>query len=81
MVNWLPFDSYTIAWEHRQLLYFASLLSRLLALPFFCSGVGIEQGLAVGGGRGHLVYTANLFGSALGVLLALSGADPRRRAR
>ena len=25
-VNWLPFDSYTIAWERRQLLYFAPLL-------------------------------------------------------
>ena len=70
VVNWLPFDSYTIAWEHRQLLYFA-FYYLVLALPFFCSGVGIGAGLAVGGGRGHLVYAANLFGSALGVLLAL----------
>ena len=69
-INWLPFDSYTIAWERRQLLYFA-LYYLILALPFFCSGVGIGAGLAIGGGRGHLVYAANLFGSALGVLLAL----------
>ena len=69
-VNWLPFDSYTIAWERRQLLYFA-LYYLVLALPFFCSGVGIGAGLAIGGGRGHLVYAANLLGSALGVLLAL----------
>ena len=38
---------------------------------FFCSGVGIGAGLAIGGGRGHLIYAANLLGSALGVLLAL----------
>jgi hypothetical protein len=69
-VNWLPFDSYTIAWERRQLLYLV-LYYLILALPFFCSGVGIGAGLAIGGGRGHLVYAANLFGSALGVLLAL----------
>ena len=69
-INWLPFDSYTIAWEPRQLLYFV-LYYLILALPFFCSGVGIGAGLAIGGGRGHLVYAANLFGSALGVLLAL----------
>ena len=69
-VNWLPFDSYTIAWERRQLLYFA-LYYLVLALPFFCSGVGIGAGLAIGGGRGHLIYAANLLGSALGVLLAL----------
>ena len=31
-VNWLPFDSYTIAWERRQLLYFA-LYYLALALP------------------------------------------------
>jgi hypothetical protein len=69
-VNWLPFDSYTIAWERRQLIYFA-LYYLVLALPFFCSGVGIGAGLAIGGGRGHLIYAANLLGSALGVLLAL----------
>ena len=69
-VNWLPFDSYTIAWERRQLLYFA-FYYLVLALPFFCSGVGIGAGLAIGGGRGHLIYAANLLGSGLGVLLAL----------
>ena len=69
-VNWLPFDSYTIAWERRQLLYFA-LYYLVLALPFFCSGVGIGAGLAIGGCRGHQMYAANLLGSALGVLLAL----------
>ena len=70
VVNWLPFDSYTIAWERRQLLYFA-FYYLILALPFFCSGVGIGAGLAIGDGRGHLIYAANLFGAALGVLLAL----------
>jgi spermidine synthase len=69
-VNWLPFDSYTIAWERRQLVYFG-LYYLVLTLPFFCSGVGIGAGLAIGGGRGHLIYAANLLGSAVGVLLAL----------
>ena len=41
-----------------------SLYYLVLALPFFCSGVGIGAGLAIGGGHGHLVYAANLLGSA-----------------
>jgi hypothetical protein len=69
VVNWLPFDSYSIAWERRQILYFV-LYYLALTLPFFCSGVGIGAALAAGGERSHLIYAANLLGSGVGVLLA-----------
>jgi hypothetical protein len=68
-VNWLPFDSYSIAWEQRQLLYFI-LYYLALTLPFLCGGIGIGAALAASAGRSHQVYAANLLGSAAGVLLA-----------
>ncbi|MBS1249770.1 MAG: hypothetical protein MAG431_01354 [Chloroflexi bacterium] len=68
-VNWLPFDSYSIAWERRQILLFA-LYYLSLALPFLVSGLGIGAALAVVEDRSHLLYAANLFGSAVGALLA-----------
>ena len=36
VVNWLPFDSYSIAWERRQILYFL-LYYLALTIPFFIS--------------------------------------------
>ncbi len=68
-VTWLPFDSYRIAWERRQLLYLAGYCLAL-ALPFGWSGLGIGGALASRSER-HLVYAGNLVGSALGTLLAL----------
>jgi hypothetical protein len=70
-VNLLPFDSYSLAWQRRQLLYFL-LYYVSLALPFLCAGVGIGAALARAQGRGNLVYAANLMGSAAGVLIALA---------
>jgi hypothetical protein len=69
VVNWLPFDSYSIAWERRQILYFA-LYYLALTLPFVAGGLGIGAALAAGGPHSHRVYAANLLGSALGALLA-----------
>lgn len=69
VVNLLPFDSYSIAWERRQILLFL-LYYLALALPFLFGGLGIAAGLAGSRGRSHLVYAANLAGSAVGVLLA-----------
>jgi hypothetical protein len=63
------FDSYSIAWDRRQIL-FLLLYYLALALPFLCAGIGIGAGLAVTRGRSHLVYAANLLGSAAGVLVA-----------
>ena len=68
-VNWLPFDSYSIAWERRQILYF-TLYYFALTIPLLVSGLGIGGALALTKGRSHLTYAANLLGSALGVLLA-----------
>ena len=76
-VNWLPFDSYTIAWERRQLLYFA-LHYLILALPFFCSGVGIGAGLVIGGGRASGVHGEPVRGGA-GRAAGVGGPGPRRR--
>jgi len=68
-VNWLPFDSYSIAWERRQLLFFI-LYYLVLTIPFFISGLGVGAALSLSQGRSHLIYAANLLGSALGALLA-----------
>ena len=77
VINVLPFDSYSIAWDSRQVLYFA-LYFFALALPFIFSGIGIGAGLANAQGGSHFVYAANLLGSAVGaalgpVVLGLTG--------
>jgi hypothetical protein len=69
VANLLPFDSYSIAWDRRQILYFV-LYYLALTLPFVCGGLGIGAALAAGQGRSHRIYAANLLGSAAGVLLA-----------
>ncbi len=68
-VNWLPFDSYSIAWERRQILFFV-LYYLALTVPFLASGLGIGGALALTKGKSHLTYAANLIGSALGALFA-----------
>lgn len=68
-VNSLPFDSYSIAWDRRQILYFF-LYYLALTLPFLCSGLAIGAALTSPQRRSHLVYSSNLVGSALGALLA-----------
>ena len=69
LVNWLPFDSYSIAWERRQIAYFV-LYYLALTLPFMAGGLGIGAALAAGGAQSHHIYAANLLGSAVGALLA-----------
>ena len=70
-VNWLPFDSYSIAWQRSQILYFV-LYYLAITLPFVCGGLGIGAALAAGGDRSHVVYAANLAGSATGALASLA---------
>lgn len=70
VVNWLPFDSYSIAWDPRQVALFV-LYYFVLALPFLFSGLAIAAGLAGAPGGSHRVYAANLLGSGGGVVLAL----------
>ncbi len=69
VVNLLPFDSYSIAWDRRQLGLFA-LYYLALTLPFLCSGLGIGAALAAEKGHRTSVYAANLLGSAVGAGLA-----------
>jgi hypothetical protein len=69
-LNHLPFDSYRIAWERKQLLY---LLLYYLALtaPFFFSGLVTGMLLAVHARHSARLYAANLLGSAAGALVPL----------
>jgi hypothetical protein len=69
VVNFLPFDSYSIAWDSWQILYFV-LYYFSLSLPFLVSGLGLGLALAVIDEKHNLVYAANLIGSGVGVLLA-----------
>ncbi len=69
LVNLLPFDSYSIAWDRRQVALFV-LYYLGLTLPFLAAGIGIGAALAASSGRSHRIYAANLLGSAAGVLLA-----------
>jgi hypothetical protein len=74
VINYLPFDSFSIAWDSRQLVY--------LAIYFLAAGVPfLFAGLVVGGeltassesgdGRSHRIYGANLLGSGIGSLASL----------
>ncbi len=69
--NFIPFDSYRIAWEPIQYLY---LLAYFLAisLPFFWSGLAVGASLAAFPARSSTLYAASLAGSALGCLLPLA---------
>ncbi len=67
----LPFDSYSIAWDGRQalvlLLYFLAA-----GLPFLFAGWCAGRGLVEAGTEAHRPYAVVLLGSALGVPLALA---------
>jgi hypothetical protein len=70
-INTIPFDSYRIAWERRQLLYLA-IYYLSLALPFFFSGLIVGALLAAQPARASTIYASNLAGSALGCLAAVA---------
>jgi hypothetical protein len=69
-VNYIPFDSYRIAWEREQILYLA-IYYLFLALPFFFSGLAVGALLAVQPEQAGQIYAFNLAGSALGCLAAV----------
>jgi hypothetical protein len=71
LTNWLPFDSFSIAWDRRQIAILA-LHYAALALPFFFSGMAVGLLLGVFPGSAGTVYAVNLIGSALGSLGALA---------
>jgi hypothetical protein len=69
VINYLPFDSYSIAWERRQFIFFI-IYYLVLATPFFFSGLCIGGSLSIYKEKSNLIYAANLIGSGFGVLLA-----------
>lgn len=68
--NYIPFDSYQIAWDRRQILYLA-IYYLSLAFPFFLAGLTIGAPLALLVGQESRIYFFNLAGSALGCIVAL----------
>ncbi len=68
--NYVPFDSYRVAWERRQLLYLAVYYSALI-VPFIFAGACVGLPLSVWTERTNTLYAANLTGSAVGSLLGL----------
>ncbi len=76
--NRVPFDSFTVAWDRRQILYLA-IVYLALATPFFFAGALITALLA-GWDQprrvpAHRVYAASLAGAGLGAPLALAAID------
>ncbi|MEM4724613.1 MAG: hypothetical protein QXP01_06340 [Candidatus Hadarchaeum sp.] len=69
-LNYVPFDSYRIALEQRQLLYLA-LYYPALILPFFFAGLCIGLSLAAWPRQANALYAVNLAGSATGSLMVL----------
>ena len=72
VINYLPFDSFSIAWDRRQVFYLA-IYFLAAAAPFLFVGllVGGELMAAGSGAGSHRVYGANLIGSALGSVASL----------
>jgi hypothetical protein len=80
VINYLPFDSFSIAWDGRQIWYLAGYFLAA-AVPFLFSGLVIGSELMVSGQDElvnthpnpglHQVYGANLIGSAFGSLASL----------
>jgi len=70
LTNWLPFDSFSIAWDRRQVgvlvLHYIAL-----ATPFFFSGMAVGLLLDVYPKSARSTYAVNLFGSALGCVFAM----------
>jgi SAM-dependent methyltransferase len=76
--NRVPFDSFTVAWDRRQILYLA-IVYLALATPFFFAGALITALLA-GWDQPrrvptHRVYGASLVGAGIGAPLALVTID------
>jgi hypothetical protein len=76
--NALPFDSFAIAWDRRQVLYLL-IYYLALAVPFFFTGLvvavlltGVDQQSPV---PSHRIYAASLAGSGAGALGALVALD------
>jgi hypothetical protein len=74
LANWLPFDSFAIAWDRRQAAYLA-LMYLALSTPFLFGGLAVGWLLAARPDDAPRVYAASLMGSAAGCLLALGALE------
>lgn len=70
LTNWLPFDSFSIAVDRRQ-VWILVLHYIALAAPFFFCGMAVALLLSAFPESAGGTYAVNLFGSALGCALAL----------
>ena len=70
VINYLPFDSFAIVREPRQVLYLAFYFLAA-AVPFSFSGLIVGGTLAKSGRNIHRVYGVNLLGSAIGSLAVI----------
>lgn len=74
IINHLPFDSFSIAWDSRQLPFLAVYFLSA-AIPFFFAGLITGGELTRAGqgrgGKSQFVYGANLLGAGLGSLGSL----------
>jgi len=70
LTNWLPFDSFSILLDRRQI--FILILNYLaLAAPFFFSGMALGYMLTVFPASAGATYAVNLLGAAGGCAIAL----------
>ena len=70
LVNQIPFDSFSIAWDRHQVLVLG-MHYLALTLPFFFNGLAVGLLLAIAPEAAGRTYAANLLGSAVGCALAL----------
>ncbi len=70
LTNWLPFDSFSIAWDPRQ-VWILLLHYLALAAPFFFSGMALGFLLNAFPQSAGTIYAVNLLGSATGCVIAL----------
>jgi hypothetical protein len=70
IINYLPFDSYSITWDPKQ-VWILALYFSAAGLPFLFAGWAIGASLNEAREEAYRPYAANLIGSALGCPLAL----------
>lgn len=70
LTNWLPFDSYSMLWDRKQVLILL-LHYVALAAPFFFTGLALGLSLTHLTAHAGSVYAVNLLGSAAGCVIAL----------
>src|SRR5688572_7408072 len=70
LTNWLPFDSFSIAWDRRQ-VFILILHYIALATPFFFSGMALGFLLTASPQSAGTAYAVNLLGAATGCMIAL----------